>query len=639
MSERTPIPAEAHRRLAQVQGIVPGVLYVCRDDPEWTMKWISDDIADLAGIAPEALLGNRYRAFTDLIHPDDRERVAEAIRQARDAGEPFQVQYRLLAADGSERLVWEKGRTIGEDPDGTPLLEGYIADLTESRETQRHLAASEARFRQLFNSLTDMAFVWEGRADGQPGHLVEVNDAACECLGYTRSELLAMTAEQLNLTTASARPEGKESELPGRDGTGIPVEIRVQPMAIEGKSLSLYIARDLREEKARQRLLQRTSRAMGILSQTNQTIVHAPDSETLLQRVVEGLQRNAEYSLVWAACVEENGAGPRLQGVVARGQPEGVVERPDFHESPAGDPENNVVAAAFRQDARAVDVLDAAAIGEGGWRAALHAGGIRSVCVLPWHHQNGRGLVGLASRESGAFDHTGEVEILEEAVGDLGFGLTALQAREGLHREVARREEALENTIHSMGRSLEERDPYTAGHQERVAELAVAIGEELGLEADRILGLRLGAWVHDIGKLKVPMEILNKPGRLTESEFGVIKEHPEVGLRILGDIEFRWPIRDMIHHHHERLDGSGYPDGLTAEALSMEVRILAVADTVEAVTSHRPYRPGRGMEWAQKILQAERGTRLDAEVVDACLRLFEEGRFEWSALQDTGERS
>lgn len=631
------------RHLADVQEIVPGVLFVARCDPQWTVLWISDDIAELAGVVPEALVDNRELTFKDLIHPEDQDHVVNQVEQALRVGQTYQVQYRLLAFDGTERLVWEKGRKIGEDHDGVALLEGYIADLTESSNTQRHLDASESRFRQLFNGIMETAFLEELRDGEQTGRLLEANDAACELLGYDRTELREITVEHLypaeNREQARAfrrdtRKTGYsliEVELEARDGTRIPVELKSQLMEIGDQPSLLYLARDLRDDRARQRLLQRTNRAMGILSRTNQSIVHALDPETLLQGVVEALQREGEYLLAWAAFVEETSAGPRLQGITARGSVDGWTERTDFRSSPAGESGTNVVATAFRQGRRANIVFEEEPADDlEGWLCELHANGIRSLCVLPWQHQGGTGLLGLASEMPDAFAHTGELEVLDEAVGDMGFGIAALQNREALRQAVVLWEQTLEQTIYSMGRSLEERDPYTSGHQERVGELVVAIGEELGLDADRILGLKLGAWIHDVGKIKVPMEILNKPGVLNNNEFAVIKEHPEVGVRILGDIEFRWPIWDMVRHHHERLDGSGYPDGLTAESLSQEVRILAVADTVEAVTGHRPYRPGRGIEEALAILRQDRGIKLDADVVDACLRLFDEGRFAWS---------
>lgn len=206
-------------------------------------------------------------------------------------------------------------------------------------------------------------------------------------------------------------------------------------------------------------------------------------------------------------------------------------------------------------------------------------------------------------------------------------------------KEIRRNEEKLDKTlqklqkamggiIEALGRTLEIRDPYTAGHQRRVAELARAIGAEMGLSEEQIEGLRMAAAVHDLGKIYVPAEILNRPGRLTEAEFALIRSHPQAAYDILKDIEFPWPVAQIILQHHERLDGSGYPRGLSGDGILVEARIIAVADQVEAMASHRPYRPALGIDEALAEISAKRGIWFDTGAVDACLRLFREKRFE-----------
>lgn len=183
---------------------------------------------------------------------------------------------------------------------------------------------------------------------------------------------------------------------------------------------------------------------------------------------------------------------------------------------------------------------------------------------------------------------------------------------------------AMEGVIGAMGMALEKRDPYTAGHQARVARLAEAIAGEMGLAGDRVEGLRLAAAVHDIGKIDVPAEILSRPGRLREAEMALVRVHPRAGYDILKLVDFPWPIATIVLQHHERMDGSGYPDGLAGDQILLEARILAVADTVEAMASHRPYRPAVGVDRGLEELSAGRGTRYDPDVVDACLRLWAE---------------
>jgi PAS domain S-box-containing protein len=179
-------------------------------------------------------------------------------------------------------------------------------------------------------------------------------------------------------------------------------------------------------------------------------------------------------------------------------------------------------------------------------------------------------------------------------------------------------------TIQVMVSAVEMKDPYTAGHQLRSAALACAIATEMGLPQDKIDGLRMAGSIHDIGKLSIPAEILSKPTKLTKLEFLMIKEHAQSGYDILKDVESPWPLAQIVYQHHERMDGSGYPRNLKGDEILMEARIMAVADVVEAMASHRPYRPSLGIEVALEEIEKNKGTFYDAAVADACLKLFRE---------------
>ncbi len=203
------------------------------------------------------------------------------------------------------------------------------------------------------------------------------------------------------------------------------------------------------------------------------------------------------------------------------------------------------------------------------------------------------------------------------------------RAEEELKRSLKNSEKAMMGTIQVITLTVERRDPYTAGHQRRVSDIAVAIATEMGLSKNRIEGIRTAGVIHDLGKIAVPAEILSKPGKITEHEFGIIKSHPQVGFEILQEIEFPWPIAQIVLQHHERMNGSGYPQGLSAEDTLLEARILAVADVVEAMSSHRPYRPAVGIEKALEEIERKKGTLYDRKVADACLKIFEEDKFEF----------
>ncbi|MBW2226659.1 MAG: HD domain-containing protein [Deltaproteobacteria bacterium] len=194
--------------------------------------------------------------------------------------------------------------------------------------------------------------------------------------------------------------------------------------------------------------------------------------------------------------------------------------------------------------------------------------------------------------------------------------------RNALEETLKELRKALGGTIEAMAFTVETRDPYTAGHQRRVSNLASAIATEMDISENRVEGIRLAGVIHDIGKISVPGEILSKPGRISKHEFGIIKEHPMVGYNILKTVDFPWPIAQIVRQHHERFDGSGYPDGLAGEDILLEARIMAVADVVEAMASHRPYRASLGTDIALREIAKNRDILYDPQVVDACLRLF-----------------
>lgn len=203
--------------------------------------------------------------------------------------------------------------------------------------------------------------------------------------------------------------------------------------------------------------------------------------------------------------------------------------------------------------------------------------------------------------------------------------------RESLEQMVEERtvqlREAMEGIIRAMSLTIESRDPYTSGHQQRAARLVRAMAREMGFSREQTQGVYLGGMIHDIGKISVPAEILCKPGRLSDIEFSLIRLHPRIGYDILKEIEFPWPIAEMVYQHHERMDGSGYPRGLSGEDILLEARILGIADVVEAMSSRRPYRSALGVDSALAEISENSGKLYDPDAVKACLKLFRQKGF------------
>ena len=233
---------------------------------------------------------------------------------------------------------------------------------------------------------------------------------------------------------------------------------------------------------------------------------------------------------------------------------------------------------------------------------------------------------GLSDEQASALLQAGAQDyVLKDRLARLGPAIVAAIERAGAQtralEDAARLKGSFLATIQAITRAMEKRDPYTAGHQARVADIAEAIAREMGLGAERVEGVRIGAEIHDIGKIWVPSEILTRPGKLTSAEFAIIKAHPEIGHDIVKDVDFPWPVARMILEHHERIDGTGYPHGLAGDAILLEARIIAVADVFEAMTSHRPYRPALDISVALDHLRDNRGGHFDPQAVDALFGL------------------
>jgi len=261
------------------------------------------------------------------------------------------------------------------------------------------------------------------------------------------------------------------------------------------------------------------------------------------------------------------------------------------------------------------------------WRTEALKRGFNSAIALPFLPQGGvQACLTLYASARNTWSSP-ERKLLEEIALDLAFGIGAIRTAQAKLKYQENLRISLEKTIQVVASTVDMRDSYTGGHQRRVANICVRIASEMGLSKERIHGLHLAGTIHDLGKIACPAEILSKPGRLSTNEFNLIKEHPQIGFNILKDVDFPWPIAQMVLQHHERIDGSGYPQGLIGDAILLEARILAVADVVEAMASHRPYRAALGIEAALAEITRQRGASYDADVVDKCLLIFHDQGF------------
>lgn len=361
------------------------------------------------------------------------------------------------------------------------------------------------------------------------------------------------------------------------------------------------------------------------ITEVSETLIRSRDEKDLLDRVCATLARVPNMRLVWVGLVQEG--TPVVKAAVGAGEGREyidhiVVTRDD---SPNGGgpvglairTRQGVVINDTERDPRFTP-----------WREEALKRGFRSVAGIPIVTDDTvYGALAVYSSVASGF-RDDEVKLLVEVAGDVAVGMRGFRLQEQVRSHVGSLQRSLNQTVEAMGGLCEMRDPYIAGHDRRVAQLACAIARKIGLSGERVQGLQVAALLHDIGKIAVPAEILARPGRLSGYEFEIVKVHPQAGYEILAKIEFPWRVAEMVRQHHERLDGSGYPQGIKGDAMMEEARILAVADVMEAMSSHRPYRPALPVEEALGEITG-RPERYDAAISDACARLFRSEGFKF----------
>jgi PAS domain S-box-containing protein len=512
--------------------------------------------------------------------------------------------------------------------------------LSEAEETRRRRQAEqkiredEARYRGLVEQ--DIAGIFILATDGTVAY---VNRCLTNMFGGTPAEVIgrpfidfvADPYKDAVQETFKARLSGQPAPdqmtvaIKGRDGRLIDVLVHAALSTHQGRPTSMGVMLDITEQKRAERALTRLNRTLRTLSSSNAALVRAATEADLLVGMCRIIVEVGSYPLAWIGMAQHDPA-KSVTPVAWAGGGAAYLEtvKITWSDSELG---RGPTGTAIRTGATQVNRDFAANPAMAPWReAAANHGYTSNIALALKDRGEVLGALTIYSAEADAFD-ADEVKLLTELAEDLSYGMVALRNRAGREAAVERLKDSLGATVTALASMVELRDAYTAGHQRRVASLAGAIARQMGLSEDRIQGILLAGVIHDVGKIQVPAEILSKPTRLRPLEFELIKAHPRAGYDIVRSIDFPWPIADMILQHHERLDGSGYPDGLKGDAIRLESRILAVADVVEAMMSHRPYRAELGLDAALAEVEAGKGTRYDAAAVDACRVLFREKGF------------
>jgi PAS domain S-box-containing protein len=600
--------------------------------PETDTQLWSEEVNRIFGRDP-SLPPPTHEDFLAHMHPDDRTMVRESMDVAFETRTSFRIEARIIGFDGGARIVDARGRFSEGKNGGPSRLIGTALDITQRKQAEQVLRESEERFRAQSTAAQDAMITLDER-----GRVVFWNQSASRIFGYTAQEALgqdfhkflaparyqdAIQAAWLRFAeSGEGAAIGKVTELAARrkDAAEFPIELSLSAVKIGGHWHALGVVRDITERKRAEGALQRLNRTLRTLGAANSSLVRATTEQELLNDMCRVCVDVGGYRLAWIGFVAHDEART-MRPVAWAGEHTEYVQQANitWADTERGlGPTGTAVRTGQAQISQNIEANPAL----GPWRADLLGFGFKSIVSLPLKNDSEVfGAVTLLAGEADAFGPD-EVDLLKDLVGDLAYGIQARRDRAGRETAAAALDEALKSTVQAVANAVEMRDIYTAGHERHVAELAVAIARELGLTEFLIEGLYLAGLIHDVGKINVPAEYLSKPGKLTALEYQLIQTHVQAGYDIIKDVNFPWPVAQTILQHHERLDGSGYPNHLKGAAISTEGRILGVADVVDAMQSHRPYRPALGLDAALAEIEAGKGRLYDPKVVEACVALF-----------------
>lgn len=555
----------------------------------------NDSLCRIHKRSKDEMIGMNNRQYMD---KENAKIVFEAFNRIYKTGEPLsEINWQIIRKDGVTRYI-EASVSLMKDSSGKPTgFRGITRDITEHKLAENALRESEANYKQLFDNSPAAIY----QVDYRTGKFLKANDAFCKYLGCSQEEITSISPYDI-LTEDSKKlfmervekiaqgikvPEIVEFEALDRKGKQWCFQLHIKNIYdAEGHVVAAdVVAHDITERKRAEELLKQSEEKYRLLADHMKDQVWLMDLNLKITYISPSVEKLLGYNLddLKQISIDKLLTATSLQPAMKLFSDELSKALPTSKPSST-----------------------------------------KHLVELEFRCKNGRTLWGECSF-SFIRDKNGKpLSILGE-----GRDITERKlAEEKLQQTLDSLKKAVSITIQVLVTALEARDPYTAGHQSRVTNLACAIATEMGLDQEKIEGIRMAGSIHDIGKLSIPAEILTKPTKLTNIEFSLIKVHSQTGYDMLKDVESPWTLAQIVQQHHERIDGSGYPGNLKMNEILMEARILAVADVVEAMASHRPYRASLGIEKALEEIENNKGILYDADVVDACLKLFREQDYE-----------
>jgi len=614
----------------------------------WTSSAVLDDIYGI-----DKSFVRSVENWLQIIHPDEREVMLDSF-QAEASGEQreFDTDHRIIrVTDGAELVLHGRGRVEVDDKGEPVRMFGVIQDVTERKRSEEALRKSAERYQTILQTAMDGFSLID-----MEGRVLKVNEAYAKMCGYSVEELLGMriqnlipsdSADDIALHMKTLLADGQdrfESRHLRKDGSVFDMELSVQYRPADGGQMAAFI-RDVSQRKQADRLLALQSELLNNLASQSTTqgavegIVEAIQRATGLDAVGLRLPQDDDYPFFSSVGYDEEFL--KTENVLAVTYPDGglcrsedgsvmlectcgVVLRGDFEPN---DPLFTAGGSVWTNDSAPFLELPPEQDPRLNPRNKCVHVGFQSLALIPLRAGDEIfGLLHLADRRKDRFTPD-SIHFFEGVCSSLGTALRRMHAEEEIIQQKERLDRMLTSVIEIAGSIAEARDPYTAGHQRRVSEIAASISREMGVTAEQIEEIRVAALIHDVGKMSVPAEILSKPGKLSAIEFEIIKSHAEAGYRIIASANLEGPVAEIVYQHHERCDGSGYPRGLAADELLPASKVLMVADVVEAMMSHRPYRASLGIDAALAEIERGAGTLYDTEVAESCLRIFRENKF------------
>ncbi|MBN1271464.1 MAG: PAS domain S-box protein [Candidatus Aminicenantes bacterium] len=571
---------ESEERFRKMAANIQEGLAIIEDDK---VVFVNERLCEIYGYNPDEM--KQFSSF-NLAAPEERIRLKAAAEHVKKTGRlPKEIQFWIIRKDGNRRYV-RNSYSTSHNGGGVTSRYLIVSDITEQQKTEEALKSSEEKFRLMFEKATD-AIIW---TDVKTGKIINCNRSVKDLFGYTKKEILGKNQTSLHPSEEKEKYEklyhsyithkqkvNQEVEVITKDRKRKTVLISASLIEMNESQIMQIIFRDISRRKQTEEQLKESETKYSTL------VENSMDAVVIIKNgLIKFANKQAEvisgysHSQIKNMPLEKLIAPEFMELMLTRHEERLKGKKvPPFYE-----------ALIVRKDGKKIDVEI-------------------SATMIPF--EGGKAVMAVVR----------DITSRKRAEAELKKSYEKLQR-------------SMESTISAIARMVELKDPYTSGHQQRVAELSCTIARKMGMTENRITGLHMAAIIHDIGKLYIPAEILSRPSKLSESEFQLIKDHPTIAYKILKPIESQWNVAEIVYQHHERIDGSGYPRGLKNDEILLEARILGLADLVDAMSSHRPYRPSHSINRTLDEVIRNRGILFDTKVVDICVRLFREEKFKLS---------